>query len=374
MEPSPSCPLSLVPQQRTAPSVRTAQVEISDPSGNVIARTQGNAGPMLLIEGADNGVEYLLTVRRRPDSVPSFNDFYVLYGGSDYAYGEIETAVGQSDSLSTAEPTVDQAPFVPGMENFYSSHFVWGRIQESGDGQDVDVDYRSFWAEGLSSLDLFCHSKWLGSGLVQPRFAVLDSNGQVLRESIETSDKRAIWGSSVRGATWLGNALSLPAVCYAAFRTRGGAPLHGRTLFPLSRGLADEGPGSTLLALRSIARKTAGAPHSCRRQRRVDDVRRGRLRARGVAGREAHLVPTDRGAARARGACRSGVVGTYGQTGRLARRRRGEGGGAAFAGAHPWRGDRHRATNTPAGSGAAGGCRSRAGGGGAVVRAIGRRR
>ena len=166
------------------------ELEVSDSDGRVLSRSLMNSGPIILLSPVDVGQDYFVTVRRNASAVPSSNDFYVLTGQTvAFSQDETEASAGQNDGPSAAEPMPHTSA-----SGVFQMHWASGGINETVDDADKDVDYRSFSAQGLEALEMFCFSRAAGSGVINARFAILDPEGQVLRESVETSDAPVIWG------------------------------------------------------------------------------------------------------------------------------------------------------------------------------------
>lgn len=202
------------------------RVDLTDEAGEVLARADAPAGATAIrFPLLPAGEQVLIWVRRAPGTPTGTNDFYRLHGfvepcASMLEHAEAETGAGQNDTPATAEPSVGSVTgtsFAYG----YLLHEVAGFLAPSTDGGDVD-----HWAFDVfpgSSLHLSCWSTRVGSGVVEPAFAIVDGEGVELRSGVETADRDFVWSGHPAA---LAPPLSLPegGTYYLRARAEGQQP------------------------------------------------------------------------------------------------------------------------------------------------------
>ena len=171
-------------------------VELTDEWGNVFGRAAGGA-TSIRVPTLPAGQDVYLHVRRAAGSTLGANDFYRLRGyqapsDSMLLYSEAETMAGQNDTTETAEP-VEGAHTAQTL----SYNFLWynaaGFMQAPAANAPLDIDAWSFPALAGSKVQLFCWSARVGSGLLEPRFSIVNELGTELRAGVETPDCDLAW-------------------------------------------------------------------------------------------------------------------------------------------------------------------------------------
>ena len=169
-------------------------VELTDEAGTVYARADAMLGVKELYAYMPKGQDALLWIRRAPGSTVGSNDYYFLSGGVMVPdllnkFGERETAAGENDTPDTAEiiePGIDSITAVV-------EYVAAGFINETAPGEPVDVDYWAVQGFPGGSIVLRCWSARVGSGVIDPTYAIVDAQGNVLREGVETKDRDFAW-------------------------------------------------------------------------------------------------------------------------------------------------------------------------------------
>lgn len=164
-------------------------IEVTDESGAILARSVAADGARFAMVDVPEGQDLILTVRRKAGTSVGDNDFYTLGPRAFFMENtlEAEAAAGENDERASAEQPVTyfQGPL-------YVVELT-GRLNEAQGA--IDVDYWSIPTEGHELLEVFCRSNRLGSGVLQPRFAIVDDDGNVLREGTESPEEAVIWAN-----------------------------------------------------------------------------------------------------------------------------------------------------------------------------------
>lgn len=166
-------------------------VSVSDSLGNVVARLDASKGAPSLSLPTVTYSELFLHVNRPDGGALGANDFYhLLHVAADADNpSELEVASGENDTLETAEA------FQPGPDPESDSLFVLGYLTEP-----TDVDLFMFSPVAGDEVSVVCGAVRSGSGLVSPKFEVLDASGTVLREEVETEEAPLEWSSRIRAS------------------------------------------------------------------------------------------------------------------------------------------------------------------------------